>query len=70
MEKCIKLGTLSDALLPILIHQGLREAMGYAEVLVSRAVGGVFGGFGGFHEFNRYEYIEDLSVIFPCHCTR
>ncbi|RLG24896.1 MBL fold hydrolase [Methanosarcinales archaeon] len=46
-------------------HPGLETILDAA-----RAFGDVCGLIGGFHGFNRYEYIGDLSMIIPCHCTR
>jgi len=45
-------------------HPGLEEILRAAG-----SFGKVTGVMGGFHGFNRLELLDDLELIFPCHCT-
>lgn len=46
-------------------HPGLEKMLDSA-----RRIGEVHGVIGGFHGFNKFERLEDVSMIVPCHCTR
>jgi len=36
---------------------------------IANQIGNIIGIIGGFHGFNKFEVIEDLEFICPCHCT-
>lgn len=46
-------------------HPGLENFIDAAVDL-----GEPYGVIGGFHTFNKFEYLEDILMIMPCHCTR
>ena len=45
-------------------HPGLDNLMAAAGTF-----GNVYGAIGGFHDFDKLEYLKNLSLIGPCHCT-
>ena len=45
-------------------HPGLENILE-----VARNLGEVFAVLGGFHGFNKFDTLEGISLILPCHCT-
>jgi len=45
-------------------HPGIEKILD-----ISREIGEIVGIIGGFHGFNRFELVERLDFICPCHCT-
>ena len=45
-------------------HPGLENILG-----VARRLGQVYAVLGGFHGFNKFDVLEGISLILPCHCT-
>ena len=46
-------------------HPGLHNILSIASQF-----GTLYGAIGGFHGFDKLEYLADLQLIVPCHCTR
>ncbi len=46
-------------------HPGLENFIDAA-----KDFGEPYGVIGGFHKFNKFECLNDISMIMPCHCTR
>lgn len=46
-------------------HPAMRSILGTASKF-----GKVYGIAGGFHGFHDFKAFEDLSLIYPCHCTQ
>ncbi len=46
-------------------HPGLAEI-----IAAARDAGPLHGVLGGFHGFARYEALDDLHLVVPCHCTQ
>lgn len=46
-------------------HPGLENILN-----VARKQGKIYAVLGGFHGFNKFDAIQDVSLILPCHCTQ
>jgi 7,8-dihydropterin-6-yl-methyl-4-(beta-D-ribofuranosyl)aminobenzene 5'-phosphate synthase len=46
-------------------HPGLENILE-----VARNLGKVYAVLGGFHGFNKFDALEGISLILPCHCTQ
>ena len=45
-------------------HPGLENFLG-----IARKLGKVYMVLGGFHGFDKFDALEGISIIMPCHCT-
>ena len=46
-------------------HPGLENILN-----VARKQGKIYAVLGGFHGFNKFDALQDVSLILPCHCTQ
>ena len=46
-------------------HPGLENILN-----VARKQGKIYAVLGGFHGFNKFDALQDISLILPCHCTQ
>ena len=46
-------------------HPGLENILN-----VARKQGKIYAVLGGFHGFNKFNALQDVSLILPCHCTQ
>jgi len=46
-------------------HPGLENILN-----VARKQGKIYAVLGGFHGFNKFNELQDISLILPCHCTQ
>ena len=46
-------------------HPGLENILN-----VAREQGKIYAVLGGFHGFNKFDALQDVSLILPCHCTQ
>jgi len=46
-------------------HPGLENILN-----VARKQGEIYAVLGGFHGFNKFDVLQDISLILPCHCTQ
>lgn len=46
-------------------HPGLENILN-----VARKHGKIYAVLGGFHGFNKFDVLQDISLILPCHCTQ
>ena len=69
-------GKIKEQAILLKIHQGIVVVAGCAHpglenfIDAAKDFGKPYGVIGGFHKFNKFDCLNDISMIMPCHCTR